>query len=482
MLSAGAGGRSGSTGSGGNSSVTPTAGAPGGGPGSAGAGGVSTHASGNGGALPGGSAGAAGAATSMTAGTSFGPPLAVDPVDTWGGAPLGMVPYATSGSRLAAIGYTDGGAVFFDTMRDLTLGTDCAFQRDSAGDWLCSPKKTQSLIYLDAACTEPAVEEPAFTSPTGQVFGSYDDSTASSGGSDTVLAPEHVPVYRVADELFASDGTTTFAEDTLSLYTLSGTHCEGPLVADRKVVVSPPSIFRATPVSDSELVKANVREVPLNSGLTLERLVTDDGAQLSGNLASAGRECELQDDGICVPAPVAELNLYADPACTEYAFRLSTAPAAGEVIYGVDAITDGTTRVYELTPTTTLYEQLTSVNIVMMNGQPTPVVTVTGCQSIDVSSASTPCYRRTRDVTAEMPKLDSVQLGSAQLFPAWFYGVVSANGSRVQVQIDSPDKDWVRPNILVTGGSVCSVYDDRYQDECLMKDGLSNVPVTEVNL
>ncbi len=78
------------------------------------------------------SAGASEAATSGSdsgaAGTSGEPPLTVTAVDLWGGQALGMVPYATSGTRLAAIGYADGDAVFFKTMRDTQLGFDCTFE------------------------------------------------------------------------------------------------------------------------------------------------------------------------------------------------------------------------------------------------------------------------------------------------------------------------------------------------------------------
>jgi hypothetical protein len=481
-------------GGGGGTSMTANAGASESPPAAAGFGGMRANAAGGAGANAAGGAGASSTASAGASGTptsgmdpssggmADNPPLVVGPVETWGGKPLDMVPFATSGTRLLAVGYADDGAAFFDTMRDLALGTDCAFEQNDAGDWVCSPKDKEPLVYLDAACTDPAVEVPAFTTPTGEVFGFSDGSPSGGGGSDTVLVPKHAPVYRVGDELFASDGVSTFAEDVMSIYARQSTQCNGPLLADRHVVVNPPSLFRAKPVDDSELVKATLRDIPLNDGLTLERLVTDDGAQLSGHVKLAGRQCELEADGRAVPEPVAERQEFADADCTEEAFHLTTAPDAGTTIYGVVPSSDGTNAVYELTPTTTIYAQRTRTDVMIVNGQQMAVVTVIGCDSVDVSTASSIYYRRAKDVTEQLPKLDTVQLGTAQVFPNWFVGVVAANGSRIQVQIHSPDQSWVRPNVGVSNGSVCAVYDDRFKDQCLVLEGLPNIAVTEVTL
>jgi len=409
-----------------------------------------------------------------------------------------MVPYATSGARLTAVGYAAEGAVFFGTMRDTQLnrtevqtdaanelsGTDCAFEQIEGGDWVCSPSEKRSLIYLDEHCTEPAVEVPAAMEATGTVFAvSNSSSSFTGGGDDTILVPTHAPVYRIADRVFESDGSTTFAEESISIYTPDvGTNCSGPRMANRHVVVSPPSVFRVTKVPDSELVKATMRRVALKDGLGLLRLVSDDGAQLSGRLELGGRPCELQRDGRCVPAPVAERSQYADPECKELAFQLATPPSQGTTIYGVDRASDDTSTVYELTPITTLYSQETRVDMVTMNGQPTPVVVVTGCKSLDVSSAATAYYRHGREVTDQLPRIDTVQLGTPELSPIWFFALLSDGETKAQVQIHSPDGDWVRPNIRTKSGSVCAVYDPRYKDECLMKDGLSSLPVTEVKL
>jgi hypothetical protein len=421
-----------------------------------------------------------------SAGAASEPPLVVQPVENWGGKPLSMVPYATSGTRLLALGYADAGAVFFNTMRDALLATDCSFEQTDAGDWLCSPNKKQRLIYLDAACTEPAVEQPADSTPMGEIFGFLEDrSTESTSGSDTVLVAKHRPAYRVADQVFMSDGRTTYAEEAISIYTSSVPgHCEGPRLANRHVVIRPPSVFRATPVADSELVKATVRQVPLKDGLTLERLVTDDGAQLSGHLLLAGTECELQRDGRCVPAPVAERIGFADPDCKERAFQPVKGANADLTRYGVEPTPEDTSKVYELSRTNTLYSRITRVDMVMVDGQSVAMEVVIGCEIRDVSSATTVYYRRTREITEQLPRLSTVQLGTADLSPIWFFGALSASDTRIQVQIHSPAGDWVKPNIRTSNGSVCALYSANvnYKNLCVLRDGVTTVPVAVVNL
>jgi hypothetical protein len=256
--------------------------------------------------------------------------------------------------------------------------------------------------------------------------------------------------------------------------------CVGPRAANWHVVIVPPSIFRAAPVADSELVRATVRQVPLKDGLTLERLVTDDGAQLSGHLTLAGTECELEQDGRCVPVPVAERVRFADPDCKEYAFQPAKGAKADQTRYGVDTTPEGTSHVYELSRTDTLYSQITRVDMVMVDGHTVPMEVVVGCEAHDVSSAI--YYRRAREISEQLPRLGSVQLGTAELFPTWFFGVLSASDTRVQVQIHSPVENWVRPNIHVKNGSVCAVYDANYENQCLVMEGAPSVPVADVNL
>lgn len=46
----------------------------------------------------------------------------------------------------------------------------------------------------------------------------------------------------------------------------------------------------------------------------------------------------------------------------------------------------------------------------------------------------------------------------------------------------TPTPSWVKPNVRTSTGSVCAVYYPGYEDKCLLKDEVSVVPVTEVEL
>lgn len=433
-----------------------------------GAGGSNSTAGASGTASNGGSAEVASSAGGQAgaAGAGAGPPLVLHPVATWGGKALNMVPFAISGSRLEATGYAGDDAVVFGKLRDTQLGFDCAFELTEGGEWLCAPTEKRSLVYLDSGCTKAAVEEPAFSTPVGKEFGLEASNYTSSGGADTVLLLTHDPVYRVAEEVFASNGVDTYAEETLSIFTGTPNQCVGPRRANRHVVTRPPSVFRVSTVADSELIKAAVREVALESGLALERLVTEDGAQLSGHLKFAGRECTLQRDGRCVPAPVAERFLFANSACTEFAFSLPSGTDTGDALYGVEPAADDTSAVYELSRTTSVYTERADGS----------------CEAIDVSAGGIPYYRRGREVSVQFPKLNVLQLGDGSIRPSWFFSTLAGTQTRVLVQMHSPDGDWVKPNVRTSNGSVCAVYDTRYPNQCLMKDGLSSVPVSPVPL
>ncbi len=340
------------------------------------------------------------------------------------------------------------------------------------------------LRYLDAACSEPVVEQAAYGDATGIVFGFQATTDAVSHSGDTVLSTSHSPSYRITEQVFQSKGFsgTGFAEDVMSIYDLSRMGCVGPQTANWHAVLTPPSLFRAEPFPDSGLVKATVREVPLKNGLTLERLVTDDGAQLSGNLELNGTPCELERNGSCVVKPVAREYEFADPDCTESAFKLESGAVAGPVVYGLKSDLSDAIEIDELTPASALYYRVYRTDMVMQDGNTVAVQVLTGCASADLSNDRSVYYRRKRDVPRRAPRLDLVQIGSGDLIPNWLTGVVSANGARIQVQSHSPNAGWVTPNVGTRNGSVCAVYDQRYPDLCMVMSGMADVRVTEVNL
>jgi hypothetical protein len=391
-----------------------------------------------------------------------------------------MVPYAKSGTRLAAIGYSDDGAVFFSNMRDTQLGFDCEFEKAEAGDWLCSPKTRVNVLFLDAGCKQPAMAgEPFSGDPLGlgPVVGTTTSvsSAASSGGSDTVLVSLHGPVYRVAEKVYEAEAFGSSYE----VYEWNS-YSKQCVVAQPSAGKGVPSIYRLTPIADTELVKATTRDVVLQGGLTVERLVTDDGAELSGNLKLNGKPCQLLANGRCALLPLATSSGYSESSCKERAYALASKVAADVPVYALDQTTDGMLRVYDTTALGAAYFEQTRVD------PPTPdspmaVFVVTGC-SATAADVSGLYYRRAQDITESLPKLESVRVGSALLYPTWYVGVVAANEARIQLQIHSTDASWVRPNIETSTGTVCTVYAAQVVTRCTNKDGLTSEMITQVKL
>src|SRR6478609_6130529 len=62
-----------------------------------------------------------------------------------------------SGKRVRALGYISQGVAQFRTLHDGQLDFDCEFVKGEPGaDLHCVPKMQTSLIFLDAACSQPA--------------------------------------------------------------------------------------------------------------------------------------------------------------------------------------------------------------------------------------------------------------------------------------------------------------------------------------
>jgi hypothetical protein len=189
---------------------------------------------------------------------------------------------------LKALGYLSEDVAQFRTFRDQRLGFECEFVTDGDGDeFQCVPKQTTSLIFLDAACTQPATWTMMYPVQVGQWFiaqSSYWDS-----GNPVVL--------RRTVEL----GEEVYPEGTLpaSVYELQGTACVANPFPPAKSI---PAINRLIPHSASELSSAKRVSVDAGGGLRLSHLLGADGSQLTlGTTTADGKACAVQPSGECVP-------------------------------------------------------------------------------------------------------------------------------------------------------------------------------------
>jgi hypothetical protein len=221
----------------------------------------------------------------------------------------------------------------------------------------------------------------------------------------------------------------------------------GPTVAK-----SVPSIYRLTKVPDSELAAASIKLLPLENGLTLERIVGVDGVEISSGLKQGTSRCLLQNDGQCVPTPLAQTSYFADNECSEVGYYLSPAPAVGTVVYGLTTGVDGAQKVYELKAADGMFYEKEEYKMVLENGRPVLVRTLLGCAALEANQASLAgFFRRNTDVSSKVTTLGRTQLGSSRLRPEWFSSVVS--GSKVTVLV----RQVSERTIATSDGKVCEL-------------------------
>lgn len=201
---------------------------------------------------------------------------------------------AKSGSRLVAQGYQSQGAVKFRHFHDDALDLPCAFALDSGGTPRCFPQKEVRVVYLDDACSEPAAWKDWFDDDFSE------GNTVAGGGAEACPGElRTASAFRVGEEL---DAGGTFGPGTLKVYAPVNGHCE-QAHPDAK---SAPAVYRLVPQSDAAFVAARLASLDVGSGLKLQQLQAEDGAELNWGLASAdGSACTPQKDGRCLPAALA---------------------------------------------------------------------------------------------------------------------------------------------------------------------------------
>jgi len=207
--------------------------------------------------------------------------------------------FAKSGTRLKALGYLSEDVAQFRTLHDQLLGFDCEFVTGSDGqDFLCVPKDTTSLIFLDAACSQPAMWVSDRRVEPGQWLSSGRTSNDLPG-----LVPPKRDVFEVAEEIY---GESTLPNG-MQVYERQGVTCvlawsqlpDGGGFPGGKPL---PAINRLIAHPDSELVSAKSVSADAGGGLRLSRLIGADGSELTLAVTNAdGEACTVQPSGECAP-------------------------------------------------------------------------------------------------------------------------------------------------------------------------------------
>jgi hypothetical protein len=197
----------------------------------------------------------------------------------------GVSPLGRSGERLSALAYQAGEAVQFRHFHDELYGFDCAFVTDDTGTARCMPLQPAPLIYLDATCQTPAVREYGLS--PGDWFVS----------TDGVPCPGDLPrgqAYLVGAQLYAesivgSEGYVAYERTTAGCTVSYGRP------------KSNPGVHVVLPQAASQFVAGKIVSVETDSGLRVQRLTAEDGAEANlGVTLPDGTACTLQRDGSCV--------------------------------------------------------------------------------------------------------------------------------------------------------------------------------------
>jgi hypothetical protein len=193
-----------------------------------------------------------------------------------------------SGVRLTAVAYQSGDAVQFRHFHDEFLDIDCRFGVDGNGKAHCFPQRELGLVYLDAACQEPAVRERGLE--LGQWF------VEPSASCPEELLPVHEEAWVVGEEQYAE---SIIGQESYQLYEQTA---EGCVHAQEPAAKTNPPVHRVERKAPSELVGARVATFTAEGGLRVKRVIADDGAE--GNLGITvenGTTCSLNPAGVCLP-------------------------------------------------------------------------------------------------------------------------------------------------------------------------------------
>ena len=335
------------------------------------------------------------------------------------GAPptAGALAFARGGKRLAAMhDVAEGGAELFEGFEDRELDTACTWVHASdRTSFKCVPADQTDVVYLDEACTEPAmsvmwqmvdrVRRPKLVSDRGAPT-EFENSCGTT-------YPVPRKSYRVGEKVREGG-----LEDGSKLYTRSAGECHRAAA----VGLLPPAAFRLEPLPESMFVSGHIRAVDVGGGLVAQRLEAEDGSQTTLGVTDADRKpCELLPSGPCVPGRIARhrerwmigvtaesqavwADVHQDARCEVGAFAHGSHHHCGEPDFGLE-LRDGLPHVYSLTLATKVFLRSPAA------GGSAPA----SCEPQSVRADSR-VFVSGPEVTASFPAARRVRTGSGPLF------------------------------------------------------------------
>lgn len=200
--------------------------------------------------------------------------------------------------------------------------------------------------------------------------------------------------YRVGARVFEG-GLNSIGAPQPTVYARSAGKCAATPLQTRLL---PPDVNRLELIDPAQLVSGAASTVELGGGLALQRLVAQDETQITlALLGVGGLPCSLQEDGRCVPEPIAHgsRGFYLDDRCSQEGFDISAIETCGRTPLGVRTI-DGVVHVYQL---------------VLNEGA--FVSEANACRAL--GSPNNEVFRAGLEVTSRYPKATVLQTGSGDL-------------------------------------------------------------------
>lgn len=344
----------------------------------------------------GGESCALGAGCASTGGNPGGKDAGSDALSTAvpASAPSAL-PYAVGGQRLEALHHVVEGAARFRGLHDKQLDLACEFVADGSGDgFRCVPESVHEIIYLDASCSEPALEIRG-GSPLWQPGAWL--SAPTTGHQSRCLGELPVPraSYRIG-EVFFKGGVESIGKPRPGIYAKNGARCDATRQQDG-YGLSP--IHRLLPVDSALLVAGRASTLDVGGGLSVRRVVADDGTEVTLSvLGPDAVPCTLVRGGRCVPEPLAigSGGWFLDGQCQQAALFGPAQDVCGRSPLGVRIEAD-VAHVFELVAMSTAFGRIAgSPDCTMFVGVP------------DVFGAG-------REVSDRYPAARELQTGTAAL-------------------------------------------------------------------
>jgi len=327
--------------------------------------------------------------------------------------PVVDLAFAQSGQRLRVWSFVGEGIELFSTFHDDQLDADCEFVPTSErNSYVCFPETAADVVYLDAACTQPA----ARSGPAASTIAAGRWVSAAVPGTGTTCAGAPPPMrvgYRVGEQLFVG-GVEALGKPLPSVFAIVDSRCQATTIHSALV---PSDLFRLERQDDSVFVSGTVAVRPATGGFAVRRVTAEDGAELTLDVLGPGGEpCLVQADGRCVPGPVGVRPFfgtgdYLDAHCTAPAFSWANPNQCDDPRLGVEAIA-GQVHVYELEEASAVYAEravldpATGEAVLDSEGRPR-----VSCES----DAGARAYAAGQDVTSRFAQAGSAEVAFGAL-------------------------------------------------------------------